>query len=38
VAQPLEHHGCWLLENDTFGELSFAPRKPRCVTWSTLSG
>ncbi|MDB1111121.1 DNA-binding transcriptional regulator, MocR family, contains an aminotransferase domain [Pseudomonas extremaustralis] len=23
VAQLLEHHGCWLLENDTFGELSF---------------
>ncbi|MBC3258454.1 PLP-dependent aminotransferase family protein [Pseudomonas paralactis] len=24
VAHLLERHGCWLLENDTFGELSFA--------------
>lgn len=23
VAQMLEQHGCWLLENDTFGELGF---------------
>ncbi|PRA27945.1 aminotransferase-like domain-containing protein [Pseudomonas poae] len=27
VAQLLDHYGCWLLENDTFGELGFmAPR------------
>jgi DNA-binding transcriptional MocR family regulator len=25
VANLLEQYGCWLLENDTFGELSFAP-------------
>ncbi|CRM81331.1 putative HTH-type transcriptional regulator YjiR [Pseudomonas sp. 31 R 17] len=25
VAHLLERYGCWLLENDTFGELSFAP-------------
>jgi DNA-binding transcriptional MocR family regulator len=25
VAQLLDRFGCWLLENDTFGELSFAP-------------
>ncbi len=25
VAQLLDEYGCWLLENDTFGELSFAP-------------
>ncbi|TFF14511.1 PLP-dependent aminotransferase family protein [Pseudomonas sp. BCA14] len=24
VAHLLDHYGCWLLENDTFGELSFA--------------
>ncbi|WDU65074.1 PLP-dependent aminotransferase family protein [Pseudomonas poae] len=29
VAQLLDRHGCWLLENDTFGELSFqAPQAP----------
>ncbi len=25
VAHLLDHYGCWLLENNTFGELSFAP-------------
>ncbi len=25
VAHLLDQYGCWLLENDTFGELSFAP-------------
>ena len=25
VAQLLDHYGCWLLENDTCGELSFKP-------------
>lgn len=25
VARLLDHHGCWLLENDTFGDLNFAP-------------
>lgn len=28
VARLLDQHGCWLLENDTFGDLSFAPPGP----------
>ena len=28
VAHLLDQHGCWLLENDTFGELTFGPRPP----------
>ncbi|OPA86462.1 GntR family transcriptional regulator [Pseudomonas fluorescens] len=26
VAHLLDQHGCWLLENDTYGELSFTPQ------------
>lgn len=28
VAQMLDHYGCWLLENDTFGELGFNHQQP----------
>lgn len=28
VAHLLDQHGCWLLENDTFGELGFNARQP----------